>query len=183
MKYVYKYILVYFLFLSLLQNNTISGVEPGSFRDQSQLLELALNGNRIHLLTPNMLQGLEQLRILYLSGNDITRLLDYTFQGLQVKHIRTHWSFHEATIQWINLHILYFSDGEQRYETEEIRSEKLYICTLLRQSVRNWQFYLNCVHEESLQAVFNRYVLIACQQEQFSYKSDRWCSPQIFTSF
>uniref|UniRef100_A0A3B5LIK5 Ig-like domain-containing protein n=1 Tax=Xiphophorus couchianus TaxID=32473 RepID=A0A3B5LIK5_9TELE len=61
----------------------ISSVEPGSFRDQSQLLELALNGNRIHLLTPNMLQGLEQLRILYLSGNDITRLLDYTFQGLQ----------------------------------------------------------------------------------------------------
>lgn len=86
MKYVYKYILVYFPLLSLLQNNTISGVEPGSFRDQSQLLELALNGNRIHLLTPNMLQGLEQLRILYLSGNDITRLLDYTFQGLQVEH-------------------------------------------------------------------------------------------------
>uniref|UniRef100_A0A3B5LB23 Ig-like domain-containing protein n=1 Tax=Xiphophorus couchianus TaxID=32473 RepID=A0A3B5LB23_9TELE len=75
--------ILYFPLLSLLQNNTISGVEPGSFRDQSQLLELALNGNRIHLLTPNMLQGLEQLRILYLSGNDITRLLDYTFQGLQ----------------------------------------------------------------------------------------------------
>ncbi|KAM6921194.1 leucine-rich repeat-containing protein 24-like [Xenentodon cancila] len=66
-----------------LQNNTISGVEPGSFRDQGQLLELALNGNRIHLVTADMFQGLEHLRILYLSRNDITRLLDYTFRGLQ----------------------------------------------------------------------------------------------------
>ncbi|MEQ2185610.1 hypothetical protein GOODEAATRI_019975 [Goodea atripinnis] len=73
--------IVLFLF-----NNSISGVEPGSFHDQSQLLELALNGNRIHLLTPSMLQGLEQLRILYLSGNDITRLLDYTFKGLQMRN-------------------------------------------------------------------------------------------------
>nr|XP_046248369.1 leucine-rich repeat-containing protein 24-like isoform X2 [Scatophagus argus] len=66
-----------------LQNNTISAVEPGSFQNQGQLLELALNGNRIHLLTADMFQGLEHLRILYLAGNDITSLLDYTFRGLQ----------------------------------------------------------------------------------------------------
>ncbi|KAM7388808.1 hypothetical protein PAMP_024955 [Pampus punctatissimus] len=65
------------------QNNTISAVEPGSFYNQGQLLELALNGNRIHLVTADMFQGLEHLRILYLAGNDITRLLDYTFRGLQ----------------------------------------------------------------------------------------------------
>ncbi|KAG7228798.1 hypothetical protein INR49_008576 [Caranx melampygus] len=64
-------------------NNTISAVEPGSFQNQGQLLELALNGNRIHLVTADMFQGLEHLRILYLAGNDITRLLDYTFRGLQ----------------------------------------------------------------------------------------------------
>lgn len=59
-------------------------MEPGSFQDQGQLLELALNGNHIHLLTADIFQGLHHLRILYLSGNDITRLLDYTFRGLQV---------------------------------------------------------------------------------------------------
>ncbi|KAK7889142.1 hypothetical protein WMY93_024702 [Mugilogobius chulae] len=67
-----------------LQNNSISAVEPGSFEHQAQLLELALNGNRIHLLTADLFQGLEHLRILYLSRNDITRLQDYTFRGLQV---------------------------------------------------------------------------------------------------
>lgn len=71
-----------------LQNNTISAVEPGSFRNQGQLLELALNGNRIHLLTADIFQGLEHLRILYLARNDITRLLDYTFRGLQVTPAR-----------------------------------------------------------------------------------------------
>uniref|UniRef100_A0A673CUI2 Leucine rich repeat containing 24 n=1 Tax=Sphaeramia orbicularis TaxID=375764 RepID=A0A673CUI2_9TELE len=65
------------------ENNTISAVEPGSFQNQGQLLELALNGNRIHLVTADMFQGLEHLRILYLAGNDITRLMDYTFRGLQ----------------------------------------------------------------------------------------------------
>lgn len=65
-------------------------MEPGSFQNQGQLLELALNGNRIHLVTADMFQGLEHLRILYLAGNDITRLLDYTFRGLQVRHVRTH---------------------------------------------------------------------------------------------
>jgi len=78
------------LLISFLQNNTISGVESGSFQDQGQLLELALNGNRIHLVTADMFQGLEHLRILYLSGNDVTRLTDYTFRGLQVKHMRIH---------------------------------------------------------------------------------------------
>ena len=62
-------------------------MEPGSFQNQGQLLELALNGNRIHLVTADMFQGLEHLRILYLAGNDITRLLDYTFHGLQVRHV------------------------------------------------------------------------------------------------
>uniref|UniRef100_A0A3B4F4F3 Leucine-rich repeat-containing protein 24-like n=1 Tax=Pundamilia nyererei TaxID=303518 RepID=A0A3B4F4F3_9CICH len=57
-------------------------VEPGSFQSLGQLLELALNGNRIHLVTADMFQGLEHLRILYLARNDITRLLDYTFRGL-----------------------------------------------------------------------------------------------------
>uniref|UniRef100_A0A3B4ZZW9 Leucine-rich repeat-containing protein 24-like n=1 Tax=Stegastes partitus TaxID=144197 RepID=A0A3B4ZZW9_9TELE len=71
------------LLLPFLQNNTISAVEPGSFQNQGQLLELALNGNHIHLVTADMFQGLEHLRILYLAGNDITRLLDYTFRGLQ----------------------------------------------------------------------------------------------------
>uniref|UniRef100_H3CCI1 Leucine rich repeat containing 24 n=1 Tax=Tetraodon nigroviridis TaxID=99883 RepID=H3CCI1_TETNG len=66
-----------------LQNNSISAVEPGSFRNQGQLLELALNGNRVHLLTADIFQGLEHLRILYLARNDITRLLDHTFRGLQ----------------------------------------------------------------------------------------------------
>lgn len=74
----------FFTDLLFLQNNTISAVEPGSFQDQGQLLELALNGNHIHLLTADIFQGLHHLRILYLSGNDITRLLDYTFRGLQV---------------------------------------------------------------------------------------------------
>lgn len=63
-------------------------MEPGSFQHQGQLLELALNGNRIHLVTADMFHGLEHLRILYLAGNDITRLLDYTFRGLQVKLIK-----------------------------------------------------------------------------------------------
>ncbi|KAG7513465.1 leucine-rich repeat-containing protein 24-like isoform X1 [Solea senegalensis] len=66
-----------------LQNNTISAVEPGSFQNQGQLLELALNGNRIHLVTADMFKGLEHLRILYLARNDITRLQDFTFRGLQ----------------------------------------------------------------------------------------------------
>ncbi|KAF7204936.1 leucine-rich repeat-containing protein 24 isoform X1 [Nothobranchius furzeri] len=72
--------LLHYLYL---QNNTILSVDPGSFLDQGQLLELALNGNRLHLVTPDMFQGLEQLRILYLSRNYITRLMDYTFRGLQ----------------------------------------------------------------------------------------------------
>lgn len=63
-------------------------MEPGSFKNQGQLLELALNGNRIHLLTADIFQGLEHLRILYLARNDITRLLDYTFRGLQVNQLR-----------------------------------------------------------------------------------------------
>lgn len=60
-------------------------MEPGSFQSLGQLLELALNGNRIHLVTADMFQGLEHLRILYLARNDITRLLDYTFRGLPVQ--------------------------------------------------------------------------------------------------
>lgn len=67
-------------------------MEPGSFKNQGQLLELALNGNRIHLLTADIFQGLEHLRILYLARNDITRLLDYTFRGLQVNQRRAWWS-------------------------------------------------------------------------------------------
>lgn len=67
-------------------------MEPGSFKNQGQLLELALNGNRIHLLTADIFQGLEHLRILYLARNDITRLLDYTFRGLQVNRLRAWWS-------------------------------------------------------------------------------------------
>lgn len=67
-------------------------MEPGSFKNQGQLLELALNGNRIHLLTADIFQGLEHLRILYLARNDITRLLDYTFRGLQVNQLRAWWS-------------------------------------------------------------------------------------------
>lgn len=67
-------------------------MEPGSFKNQGQLLELALNGNRIHLLTADIFQGLEHLRILYLARNDITRLLDYTFRGLQVNQLRVWWS-------------------------------------------------------------------------------------------
>lgn len=63
-------------------------MEPGSFKNQGQLLELALNGNRIHLLTADIFQGLEHLRILYLARNDITHLLDYTFRGLQVNQLR-----------------------------------------------------------------------------------------------
>uniref|UniRef100_A0A3B5BJB4 LRRNT domain-containing protein n=1 Tax=Stegastes partitus TaxID=144197 RepID=A0A3B5BJB4_9TELE len=51
---------------------------------QGQLLELALNGNLIHLVTPDMFRGLEHLRILYLAGNQITRVQDHTFRGLQV---------------------------------------------------------------------------------------------------
>lgn len=77
----------------LLQNNTILVVESGSFQNQGQLLELALNGNRIHMVTADMFRGLEHLRILYLAGNDITRLLDYTFRGLQVRHIRRYVGF------------------------------------------------------------------------------------------
>ncbi|XP_062419212.1 leucine-rich repeat-containing protein 24-like isoform X3 [Pungitius pungitius] len=65
------------------KNNTISAVEPGSFQNQGHLLELAMNGNRVHLVTADMFQGLGHLRILYLAGNDITCLLDYTFRGLQ----------------------------------------------------------------------------------------------------
>lgn len=66
-------------------------MEPGSFRNQGQLLELALNGNRIHLLTADIFQGLEHLRILYLATNDITRLPDHTFRGLQVNPARAPW--------------------------------------------------------------------------------------------
>ncbi|KAJ8336562.1 hypothetical protein SKAU_G00377820 [Synaphobranchus kaupii] len=66
-----------------LQNNSISALEPGAFRSQGRLLELALNGNRIHLLTAEIFQGLEHLRILYLAGNQITRLQDHTFRSLQ----------------------------------------------------------------------------------------------------
>uniref|UniRef100_A0A3Q4B1B6 Ig-like domain-containing protein n=1 Tax=Mola mola TaxID=94237 RepID=A0A3Q4B1B6_MOLML len=76
-------LLVVLLMFLFLQNNTISAVEPGSFQNQAQLLELALNGNHIHLVTADMFQGLTHLRILYLAGNYITRLLDYTFHGLQ----------------------------------------------------------------------------------------------------
>lgn len=49
-----------------------------------QLLELAINGNRLHLVSTDAFHGLEHLRILYLAGNHITRLEDYTFRGLQV---------------------------------------------------------------------------------------------------
>ena len=62
-------------------------MEAGAFQNQHQLLELALNGNRIHLVTAEMFQGLEHLRILYLAGNDITQLQDYTFRGLQVRPV------------------------------------------------------------------------------------------------
>ncbi|TNN74457.1 Leucine-rich repeat-containing protein 24 [Liparis tanakae] len=58
-----------------LQNNSISALEPGAFLSQGQLLELALNGNLIHLVTADMFRGLEHLRILYLAGNQITRRL------------------------------------------------------------------------------------------------------------
>lgn len=88
--------------LLLLQNNTISAVEPGSFQKQVQLLELALNGNRIHLVTADMFQGLEHLRILYLAGNDITRLLDYTFRGLQVRQDRACCPFHFTVASFNN---------------------------------------------------------------------------------
>ncbi|KAG7244397.1 hypothetical protein INR49_000134, partial [Caranx melampygus] len=54
-----------------------------AFLSQGQLLELALNGNLIHLVTPDMFRGLEHLRILYLAGNQITRVQDHTFRGLQ----------------------------------------------------------------------------------------------------
>lgn len=67
-----------------LQNNSISALEPGAFLSQGQLLELALNGNLIHLVTADMFRGLEHLRILYLAGNQITRVQDHTFRGLQV---------------------------------------------------------------------------------------------------
>lgn len=67
-----------------LQNNSISALEPGAFLSQGQLLELALNGNLIHLVTADMFRGLEHLRILYLAGNQITRVQDFTFRGLQV---------------------------------------------------------------------------------------------------
>ncbi|XP_061588781.1 leucine-rich repeat-containing protein 24-like isoform X2 [Cololabis saira] len=66
-----------------LQNNSISALEPGAFLNQGLLLELALNGNLIHLVTADMFRGLEHLRILYLAGNQITRIQDYTFRGLQ----------------------------------------------------------------------------------------------------
>lgn len=49
-----------------------------------QLLELALNGNRLHLISADAFRGLEHLRILYLAGNHIARLENYTFRGLQV---------------------------------------------------------------------------------------------------
>lgn len=92
-------------------------MEPGSFQNQGQLLELALNGNRIHLLTADIFQGLDHLRILYLAGNDITRLLDYTFRGLLVRHTKACWSFHftfdiskirasQDTFNNISLHVL-----------------------------------------------------------------------------
>lgn len=72
-----------------LQNNSISALEPGAFLSQGQLLELALNGNLIHLVTADMFRGLEHLRILYLAGNQITRVQDHTFRGLQVKKTMT----------------------------------------------------------------------------------------------
>lgn len=67
-----------------LQNNSVSALEPGAFLNQEQLLELALNGNLIHLVTADMFRGLEHLRILYLASNQITRIQDHTFRGLQV---------------------------------------------------------------------------------------------------
>ncbi|XP_072566655.1 leucine-rich repeat-containing protein 24-like isoform X1 [Paramormyrops kingsleyae] len=66
-----------------LQHNGLSALEPGAFRSQGQLLELALNGNRIHLVTPDVFMGLAHLRVLYLASNQITRLQDFTFRGLQ----------------------------------------------------------------------------------------------------
>lgn len=68
-----------------LQHNGLSALEPGAFRGQGQLLELALNGNRIHLVTPDVFLGLAHLRVLYLASNQITRLQDFTFRGLQVR--------------------------------------------------------------------------------------------------
>ncbi|XP_060631975.2 leucine-rich repeat-containing protein 24 isoform X1 [Anolis sagrei] len=66
-----------------MQNNTISALEPGAFRNQNRLLELALNGNRIHLINSSIFKGLEHLRVLYLAGNQITRLPDFTFCDLE----------------------------------------------------------------------------------------------------
>ncbi|ETE56554.1 hypothetical protein L345_17735 [Ophiophagus hannah] len=68
-----------------MQNNTISALEPGTFHPQNRLLELALNGNRIHLINSSIFKGLEHLRVLYLSGNQITRLPDFTFCELEVR--------------------------------------------------------------------------------------------------
>ncbi|XP_074059094.1 leucine-rich repeat-containing protein 24 [Macrotis lagotis] len=62
-----------------MQNNSLWALEPGAFVSQQQLVELALNRNRIHLLNSSIFKGLDHLRVLYLAGNQITRLLDFTF--------------------------------------------------------------------------------------------------------
>ncbi|XP_043923243.1 leucine-rich repeat-containing protein 24 [Protopterus annectens] len=74
-----------------IQNNSIVTIEPGAFRNQHGLLELALNRNRIHIISNSVFQGLEHLKVLYLSGNQITKLTDFTFcklQRLQELHLQ-----------------------------------------------------------------------------------------------
>ncbi|KAF6100058.1 leucine rich repeat containing 24 [Phyllostomus discolor] len=65
-----------------LHNNSLRALEPGAFRAQSRLLELALTGNRLRGLRLGAFTGLAQLRVLYLAGNQLVQLLDFTFLHL-----------------------------------------------------------------------------------------------------
>ncbi|KAM5314727.1 leucine-rich repeat-containing protein 24 isoform 3-T4 [Glossophaga mutica] len=65
-----------------LHNNSLRALEPGAFRAQSRLLELALTGNRLRGLRLGAFAGLAQLRVLYLAGNQLVQLLDFTFLHL-----------------------------------------------------------------------------------------------------
>ncbi|XP_016072118.1 PREDICTED: leucine-rich repeat-containing protein 24 [Miniopterus natalensis] len=62
-----------------LHNNSLRALEPGTFRKQPRLLELALTGNRLRGLRLGAFAGLAQLRVLYLAGNQLVQLLDFTF--------------------------------------------------------------------------------------------------------
>lgn len=65
-----------------------------------QLLELALNGNRLHVISADTFRGLDHLRILYLAGNHINRLEDYTFRGLQVCVVSIPAGSHLGYVNW-----------------------------------------------------------------------------------